>query len=72
MSYTSIEKYSDAYQHKLQIEKEANELQKLQKVELIASINNISFTKKISIATFVVAVFSLIISIASLLVAIFM
>ena len=71
MSYTSIEEYSNTYQHKLQKEKDAIDFQKLQKTELIASINNILFTKKISIATFLVAVFSLIISIASLLVAVF-
>ncbi|MBR3911801.1 MAG: hypothetical protein IKJ48_03955 [Alistipes sp.] len=71
MSYTSIEEYSNTYQHKLQKEKDAMDFQKLQKTELIASINNISFSRKISIATFIVAGFSLVISIASLLVAIF-
>lgn len=71
MSYTSIEEYSNTYQHKLQKEKDAIDFQKLQKTELIASINNISFSRKISIATFIVAGFSLVISIASLLVAIF-
>ena len=71
MSYTSIEEYSNTYQHKLQKEKDAIDFQKLQKTELIASMNNISFTKKMTIATFIVALFSLIISIASLLLAIF-
>ena len=61
----------DAYvkefeKRKLQ-EQEARELLLMQKKEIAASLKNITFTKKVSIATLIVSIVSLLVAILSFL-----
>ena len=58
-----IETYIEEICRKEIKEQEAREMQSLQKTELIASLDNIKFTKRISIATLIVSVISLLVSI---------